>query len=154
MLTIYIDSDGCPVKDEVYHVAARYSLPVRVVANRYQKIPVSPRIEAVVVEQGTGKADDWIAGHAGAGDIVITSDIPLAARCLDNGARALGPKGREFTPDSIGGALATRLISDHLRQMGVMTGGPSGMTRKDRSRFLSSLDGIINAIRRENEAGT
>ena len=147
MLTIYIDADGCPVKDEVYRVAARYNLAVRVVANTNQRIPLSPNIEAVVVGQGTGVADDWIAGHAAAGDIVVTADIPLAARCIKNGSRVLGPKGREFTPDSIGDALASRGLSDHLRQMGIMTGGPAPMSKKDRSRFLASLDKIINAIR-------
>jgi hypothetical protein len=147
MLMIYIDADGCPVKDEVYRVAARYDLAVRVVANTNQRIPPSSNIEAVVVGQGTGVADDWIAGHAGAADIVVTADIPLAARCIKNGARVLGPKGREFTPDSIGDALASRELSDHLRQMGLMTGGPAPMSKKDRSRFMAGLDRIINAVR-------
>ncbi len=161
MLTIYIDADGCPVKDEVYRVAARYNLAVRVVANTNQRIPLSPNIEAVVVGQGTGVADDWIADHAGDGDIVVTADIPLAARCIKIGAWVLGPKGREFTPDSIGDALASRELSDHLRQMGIMTGGPAPMGKKDRSRFLAGLDRIINAIRQQagsrnplNEIGT
>jgi len=149
MLVIYIDSDACPVKDEVYHVAQRYKLKVIVVANQRQWVPASPLIEAVAVEQGSDKADDWIVEHSEAGDIVITSDIPLAARCLEKGARVLGSKGREFTPDSIGNALAARMLSDYSRQMGIMSGGPAPMAAKDRSRFLSSLDQIINSIRRQ-----
>jgi uncharacterized protein YaiI (UPF0178 family) len=147
MLTIFIDADGCPVKDETYKVATRYGLSVWVVANKYQKTPPSPLIKAIVVEQGFDKADDWIAEHAGAGDIVVTADIPLAGRCIANGASAIGPKGREFTPDSIGNSLATRALMDQLRQMGEMTGGPAPMGQKDRSRFLSSLDELVNRIR-------
>lgn len=148
MLTIYIDSDACPVKEETYKVAARYALPVRVVANTYQRVPASPLIEAIIVAQGADKADDWIAEHVEAGDIVITADIPLAARCLARGARALGPKGREFTPEAIGNALATRQIMEHLRQIGETTQGPRAMAPKDRSNFLSALDRLINAIKR------
>lgn len=150
MLTIYVDSDACPVKEETYKVAARYHLPVRVVANQFQRVPPSPLIEAIRVESGTDKADDWIVAHAEAGDIVITSDIPLASRCLANGVRVLGAKGREFTPDSIGNALATRALFDHLRQMGEMTGGPGAMNGKDRSSFLASLDRIIQNILHQN----
>jgi len=147
--TIYIDADGCPVKDETYKVAQRYQLAVRVVANRQTQVPPSPLIEAVVVGKGFDEADDWIADKATAGDIVITADIPLAARCLQRGARVLGPKGKPFTDDSIGNAVASRELSQHLREMGVHTGGPAPMAKKDRSRFLAKLDELINAIRRE-----
>ena len=147
MLTLYIDSDACPVKEETYKVAARYALPVRVVANQYQRVPASPLIQAVVVAQGSDKADDWIVEHIETDDIVITADIPLAARCLAKGARALGPKGREFNPDAIGQALATRQIMEHLRQIGEPTSGPPAMSSKDRSAFLSHLDDLINAIK-------
>jgi uncharacterized protein YaiI (UPF0178 family) len=147
--TIYIDADGCPVKDETYKVAGRYQLAVRVVANRHTQVPSSPLIEAVVVGKGFDEADDWIVEQASVSDIVITADILLAARCLQKGARVLGPKGKPFTEDSIGGAVASRELSQHLREMGVHTGGPAPMAKKDRSRFLAKLDELVNAIRRE-----
>ncbi|MCA9671814.1 MAG: YaiI/YqxD family protein [Myxococcales bacterium] len=149
MTTIYIDADGCPVKAETYKVAKRYGLAVRVVANRYTDVPLSPLIEAVVVGKGLDEADDWIAERAGRGDIVITADIPLAARCLEAGAHVLGTKGKPFTEDSIGNALASRELSSHLREIGVHTGGPAPMQKKDRSRFLSKLDELINTIARD-----
>jgi len=148
-ITIYIDADGCPVKDETYKVARRYQLAVRVVANHHIQLPPLPLIEAITVGSGFDEADDWIVEHAGAGDIVITADIPLAARCLQNGARVLGQKGKEFTEDSIGNAVASRELSQHLREMGIHTGGPAPMAKKDRSRFLAKLDELVNAIRRE-----
>ena len=147
--TIYIDADGCPVKDETYKVARRYQLRVRLVANRPLQVPVSPLIDSVAVGQGFDEADDWIVDHATAGDIVITADIPLAARCLDQGARVLGPKGRAFTEASIGDALASRELSQHLREMGIQTGGRAPMGKKDRSRFLAKLDELVHAIRRD-----
>ena len=149
MHTIYIDADGCPVKDEIYKVAKRYGWGVKVVANKYLRVPPSAIIEAVIVSDGFDAADDWIVEHSGKGDIVITADIPLAARCLEKSARVLGNKGKEFTEDSIGGALASRELSSHLRDMGVMTGGPAPMGNKDRSRFLSKLDEIVNEVKRE-----
>jgi uncharacterized protein YaiI (UPF0178 family) len=147
--TIYIDADGCPVKGETYKVAKRYQLAVRVVANRHVQVPLSPLIETVVVGQGFDEADNWIVEHATVGDIVITADIPLAARCLEKGARVLGTKGKPFTEDSIGDAVASRELSQQLREMGVFTGGPAPMGKKDRSRFLSKLDEMVNAIRRD-----
>jgi hypothetical protein len=147
MLTIYIDADACPVKDEVYRVARRYGMPVRVVANAPLRVPADALVELVVCP-GFGAADDWIAGQAGPGDVVVTADIPLAARCLDKGARVLGPKGHPFTDNDIGTALALRELMDELRQGGAVTGGPAPMTAKDRSRFLSKLDETINAVRR------
>jgi hypothetical protein len=147
MLTVYIDADACPVKDEVYRVARRYAMPVKVVANAPLRVPADALVELVVCP-GFGAADDWIAGQAGPGDIVITADIPLAARCLDKGARVLGPKGRPFTDNDIGSALAVRELMDELRQGGAVTGGPAPMTAKDRSRFLSTLDETVNAVRR------
>lgn len=151
MHTIFIDADGCPVKEEVYRVAKRYRLTVRVVANRHLNLPPSTLIQPVIVSDGFDAADDWIAEHAEAGDVVITADIPLAARCLEQGARVLGTKGREFTEDSIGDALASRELSQTLREMGLTTGGPAPMAKKDRSRFLSRLDEIINTIKREHD---
>ncbi|MBK6848130.1 MAG: YaiI/YqxD family protein [Proteobacteria bacterium] len=152
MLIVFVDADGCPVKDEVYRVAQRYGFVVRVVANRPVNVPFSASVQAVRVGGGMDEADDWIAERAGAGDIVITADIPLAARCLPQGARVLGVKGREFTANSIGDAVASRELAQQLREMGVHTGGPAPMEKKDRSRFLSRLDEIAGAIRREHGA--
>jgi len=148
MLTIYIDADACPVKDEIYRVARRYAMRVQVVANSGMRVPTDPLIE-LVVRPGFGTADDWIAEQSGPGDIVITSDIPLAARCLEKQALVLNPKGHPFTENDIGSALATRALMDELRQSGVATGGPAPMTAKDRSRFLSKLDEAVNAARRK-----
>jgi uncharacterized protein YaiI (UPF0178 family) len=155
MHTIYIDADACPVKDEVYRVARRYAMPVKVVANAPQRVPAVAQIE-LVVRPGFGSADDWIAEQAGPGDIVITSDIPLAARCLARGAYVLGPKGIPFMESDIGSALAMRDLLADLRQGGQAPaglGGPSPMTAKDRSRFLSKLDELVNAARRSYPPG-
>jgi uncharacterized protein YaiI (UPF0178 family) len=147
MLTIYVDADACPVKDEVYKVARRYGMVVAIVANATLRVPADSLIE-LVVRPGFGAADDWIAERAGPGDIVVTADIPLAARCLANEALVLDPKGRLFTDNDIGRALAMRDLMDELRQGGTVTGGPAPMTPKDRSRFLSKLDDAVNAVRR------
>src|SRR5437867_3336801 len=111
MLTIYVDADACPVKAEVYRVARRYEMPVKVVANAPLRVPAGTLVE-LVVRPGFGAADDWIAEQAGRGDIVITADIPLAARCLAKEARALGPKGHPFTENEIGSALPMRELLD------------------------------------------
>ncbi|MBK8482359.1 MAG: YaiI/YqxD family protein [Proteobacteria bacterium] len=148
MLTMFIDADGCPVKDETYRVAKRYGFAVKVVANHHVNVPFSPAVQTVRVGSGLDEADDWIAAQAGAGDVVVTADIPLAARCLPQGARVLGVTGREFTENGIGDALASRELAQQLREMGIRTGGPAPMEKKDRSRFLSSLDQIAGAIRR------
>jgi uncharacterized protein len=147
MLTIFIDADACPVKEEVYRVARRYGVRVAVVANAPLRTPPDPLVE-LVVRPGFGTADDWIAEQTGPNDVVITADIPLAARCLEKGARVLDAKGRPFTECTIGGALATRELMNDLRQSGTVTGGPAPMTPKDRSRFLSKLDEAVNAARR------
>lgn len=148
MLHIYVDADACPVKEEVYRVARRYALEVTLVANAPQRIPEDERFALVVVREGMDVADDWIATHAGEGDIVITADIPLAARCLRNGARVIGTTGRPFTEDNVGGALATREILSELRGAGEVTYGPRPFEKQDRSRFLQALDTAIQAIRR------
>ena len=155
MLTIYVDADACPVKDEVYRVARRYAMPVKVVVNAPLRVPGDTRIE-LVVRPGYGSADDWIAEQAGPGDIVITSDIPLAARCLARAARVLGPRGIPFTESAIGSALALRDLLADLRQgtdVPTGVGGPAPMTAKDRSRFLSKLDELVNAVRRAHPPG-
>ncbi len=148
MLDIYIDADGCPVKDEVYKVAARYSLRVVLVANKSLTIPLDSRIEMQVVGGGFDAADDWIVDHSSAGDILVTSDILLADRCIKKSVRVLNPKGREWTEDSIGSAIAGRELSANLRHMGEMRGGPSAMEKKDRSQFLACLDQIINSVKK------
>jgi uncharacterized protein YaiI (UPF0178 family) len=147
MLTIFIDADACPVKEEVYRVARRYGVRVAVVANAPLRTPPDPLVE-LVVRPGFGTADDWIAEQVGPTDVVVTADIPLAARCLEKGARVLDAKGRSFTESAIGSALATRELMNDLRQRGTVTGGPAPMTPKDRSRFLSKLDEAVNAARR------
>ncbi len=144
MTEIFVDGDACPVKDEIYAVAARLGLAVVVVANQRINVPRDLGVEMVVVAEGPDAADDWIAEEIREGDIVITADIPLAARCLAVGAYALGTHGRELTPDSIGGALATRDIKAGIRETGVMTGGPPPLSARDRSRFSNELDRIAN----------
>jgi uncharacterized protein YaiI (UPF0178 family) len=145
---LFIDADACPVKDEAYKVAQRYGLKVFVVANAYLMVPRHPQIELVVVDAGPDVADNWIAEHAGAGDIVVTADIPLASRCLAAGAQPIGPTGRRFTVDSIGSALASRSIGEHLRSIGEVTRGPAPFQAADRSRFLSTLDEAVHRARR------
>src|SRR5437879_6414090 len=120
MLTIYVDADACPVKEEVYRVARRYAMGVIFVANATLRVPADGLVQ-MVVRSGFGAADDWIAEQAGPGDIVVTADIPLAARCLEKGARVLSAKGNEFTENDIGSALAMRDLMDGLRQGGLMT---------------------------------
>lgn len=147
MLQILVDGDACPVKEEIYRVATRHGLPVTIVANKPMRIPESG-VELVVVGEGLDVADDWIAEHVGRGDIVITSDVPLAARCLASGADVIGTNGNPFTEDNIGEALATRTLLAEIREAGTITGGPAPFQKKDRSRFLQALERAINQIRR------
>ncbi len=146
---ILVDADACPVKDEVLRVAARHALKVTFVANRGLRPSRDPMIVHVLVPQGADVADDWIAEHAEAGDIVVTADIPLAGRCIASGAVVLGPTGRPFTPSSIGMALAMRELNQHLRETGESRGLNAGYTAKDRSAFLQALDeAVVRAKRR------
>ena len=147
-ITLFIDADACPVKAEAYRVAERHDLHVFVVANSYLMVPRSPKIERVVVSDAMDAADDWIAERAGPLSIVITADVPLAARCVKAGASVIAPNGRHFTADSIGMALATRNLMSDLREVGESTGGPKPFGAQDRSRFLSSLDLAIVRLRR------
>ncbi len=149
LLDIYVDADACPMKEETYRVAKRYDLKVYLVSNSWMRSPDDDRIELVLVDDGFDAADDWVAEHATEGDIVITADIPLAARCLAKGARVLGSKGREFTEESIGEALARRELLSQLREMGEMTGGPAPLEKRDRSEYLQRLDQVIQALRRK-----
>lgn len=148
MLHIYVDADACPVKNEVDRVAVRYGLEVTFVANNYMRVPGTDPRRLVVVDKGLDGADDWIVEQAGVDDIVITADIPLAARCLDKGARVLGHTGRPFTPQNVGDALANRQLLKQLREQGIMLGGPPPFSAKDRSQFLQQLDQMVQAIRR------
>ena len=148
LLRIFLDADACPVKDETYRVAARYKLKVYVVANSPIQIPRAPGIERVVVASGPDVADDWIASQAGRGAIVVTADVPLASRCVKQGAEVLAPTGKPFSENSIGMALATRDLMDHLRSLGQATSGPRAFGPRDRSNFLSALDNAVTRLKR------
>lgn len=148
MPAIYIDGDGCPVKDEVYKVAMRYQWPVKVVANKGMNVPFHPLIQMIVVDAGPDVADDHIVEHIEALDICITADIPLADRCLKKDAKALDVRGNEFTHDMIGNAMAMRELMKELRDAGQISGGPPPFSAKDRSHFLSNLDRMIQKIQR------
>ena len=152
-ISLYIDADACPVKDEVYRVAERHlergvALKVFVVANSFINTPRVDFIESVIVPGGMDVADDWIAERAKRGDVVITADVPLAARAVKAGADAIAPNGKPFTKDNIGATLATRNLMTDLRSAGAMTSGPRPFTPRDRSQFLSALDlAIIRLLR-------
>ena len=150
MLEIYVDGDACPVKDEVLRVAERHGMVVHLVSNRWLRRADNPLVRQVVVAAGLDAADDWIAERARGGDVVVTGDLPLAARCPENGARVLVTDGRPFTEESIGGALASRALSTELRERGVGGGGPRPLSEKDRSRFASRLDQFVQAGLRES----
>jgi uncharacterized protein YaiI (UPF0178 family) len=149
MITIYIDADGCPVKEETYKVAMRYQIPVVLVANKSLMIPPHPLFQMKVVSAGPDEADNWIAENIHEYDICITADIPLADRCLKKNAKVLNVRGEEFTEDMIGDAMATRELMKHLRELGEMKGGPPPFDKKDRSAFLGSLDRVIQGLKRK-----
>jgi uncharacterized protein YaiI (UPF0178 family) len=151
VLEIYVDADGCPVKDEVYRVADRYGLRVWVVANAWLRVPDSLLVHRVAVGEGLDRADDWIAERIGPGDVAVTADVPLAARCIKRGARAIAPNGKPFTEDSMGDVLATRNLMTALREAGEIRGGGRPFGKQDRSRFLGALDAAIQAIRRSRK---
>jgi len=148
VLHIYVDADACPVKEETYRVATRYGIPVTLVAGSWMRIPSRPQLTLEVVDQEFDAADDWIVAHVGKGDVVITSDIPLASRCIERGAQVLSPTGRPFTASNIGDALATRNLLSELRGAGLDSSGPPPFDSRDRSRFLQALDQAIQAMRR------
>ena len=147
-ILIFIDADACPVKDETYKVAARHGVKTFVVANSWINVPRTDMIERVVVPAGPDVADDWIAERARPGAIVITADVPLAARCVKVGAVVIAPNGRPFTEQSIGMALATRNLMDQLRSEGAVTGGPPPFSPRQRSEFLSALDLAVVRLKR------
>jgi uncharacterized protein len=148
---IYVDGDACPVREEIYRVAARLRLNVFVVSNGSRPIrpPGTPNVNMVIVGDGADAADDWIAEHITAVDVCVTSDIPLASRCLKIGARVVSPTGKQWTQANIGNALAGREIARHLRELGTNTRGPAPLTKRDRSRFLGALDTAVQAALRE-----
>jgi uncharacterized protein YaiI (UPF0178 family) len=146
--TLYLDADGCPVKEEAIQVALRHRWPIFVVANRYLTLPKRAGLEMVVVPGGTDVADTWIAERADARDVVITSDIPLAARAVAKGAVVLTPKSRRLDASNVGEALATRDLLTNLREGGLSTGGPAPFGPKDRSRFLNELDKLLGSLAR------
>jgi uncharacterized protein YaiI (UPF0178 family) len=147
-IRVLVDADACPVKNEVYKVAGRHKVRTSVVANSWMQVPSDPLIERVVVPSGLDVADDWIAERARRGVIVVTTDVPLAARCVKAGADVIAPTGKAFTEQSIGMALATRNLMDQLRSAGEITGGPRPFASGDRSAFLSALDLAITRLKR------
>lgn len=151
MLHIFVDADACPVKQEIYRVADRYKLSVTLVAGSRMRTPDDLRINLEVVDKGMDAADDWIVEHLEADDIVVTADVPLAARCVRKGAYVLGHTGKVFTEDNIGPALATRDLLSGLRELGEVTGGPPPFDKRNRSRFLEGLDKAVNEIRRRQK---
>jgi len=151
VLAIFVDGDACPVKQEIYSVAARHGVPVALVANSRMRVPTDQDVEMIVVDGGFDAADDWIVDNVQAGDVVVTADLPLASSCIAAGAHAVGTSGRVFSEASIGGAVAARDLNAHLRESNVMGGGPPPITDRDRSRFRSSLDQVV--VRALREAG-
>jgi uncharacterized protein YaiI (UPF0178 family) len=149
-VTIFVDADACPVKDEALKVADRHDLKIIYVANSWMRLPDHPLVERIVVSDGADAADNWIAERAGPGDIVVTQDIPLAGRALKAGAQAIGNTGKPFTEASIGMALAMRELSQHLRETGENRGFNAAFTKQDRSRFLEALE---QAVQRTKRAG-
>jgi uncharacterized protein YaiI (UPF0178 family) len=148
-MDIFVDADACPVKDEVYRVARRCDLKVTLVANSWMRMPADHKFSLTVVSDASDAADDWIADRVGPGDIVVTADIPLAARCIKKEARVIRPSGKPFTEAGIGDTLAQRDLMAELRGAGLITGGPPPMQQRDRSNFLQQLDVLIQSIRRK-----
>lgn len=147
-MQIYVDADACPVKDEVARVAERHGIEAHMVSNSFMRLPDSPLVKRVIVSDGFDAADDWIAERCTADDIVVTADIPLAARCLEAGAAVIGSTGKPFTKSSIGMALAMRELMTDLRAMGEVRGGNAAFSKQDRSRFLQSMETAVQAVLR------
>ena len=153
--TIYLDADACPVKEQVYRVAARYKVPLWVVSNGRLHIPDLPGLNAqqMTVPGSPDAADDWIAEHATKGDLVLTADIPLAARAIANGVECLDFRGGAYNPNRIGDALASREINAHLRSIGLQTSGPAPFSARDRGLFASKLDAVVSRMARSDAPG-
>ncbi|CAA0095351.1 Uncharacterised protein [Starkeya nomas] len=148
-ILIYIDADACPVKDETYRVASRHRIKVFLVANSYIAVPRDAEVERVIVPAGLDVADDWIAERVEEGDLVVTADVPLAARVVAKGAEAIGPTGKPFTASSIGMQLATRNLMQDLRDAGEITRGPRPFSPRDRSEFLQALERAVQRLKRK-----
>lgn len=146
-MRILIDADACPVKSETYRVAKRHNLNVILISNMWIRIPTEPWLEQIVVNDHPDAADDWIADQATEHDIVITADIPLAGRCLHKNAHVISPRGRFYTEDDIGEALANRNLREQLRDLGIQTGGPKPFSKQDRSHFLQRLEQLIQSLK-------
>ena len=140
---LYIDADACPVKEEALKVAYRHKLPTFLVSNQWLRMEVGPNVQKIVVSDGPDEADNWIAEQITARDIAVTADIPLAKRCLDKGAAALGPTGRPFSEDNIGMAVAMRDLKAHMRETGESRGFNPTFSKADRSRFLEILEKLV-----------
>ena len=147
-MRIYLDADACPVKEQVYRVATRHGVPVAVVANAPLRVPAQPGVELVVVPGDVDAADNWIAERARPGDLVLTSDVPLAARVVAAGVRCLDFRGGEFSPSRVGDALAARDLNAYLRSLGLPGTGPAAFSPRDRSRFASALDAAVAKLTR------
>ncbi len=150
MLTLYIDADACPVKDEAVKVAVRHNLPIIFVANSWMRLDDHPLVQRIIVEEGADAADDWIYDQVQEDDIVVTNDIPLAARVMEKSATALRPNGKPFTPDNISMALAMRELNQELRETGVIKGHNPAFTKTDKSNFLQELENLIQRLMRKS----
>lgn len=148
-MKLYIDADACPVKDEAVKVAVRHKMPIIFVSNSWMRLDDHPLVERIVVSEGPDEADNWIVEKIQKDDIVITSDIPLAARAMEKEGRALRPNGKAFTDDNIGMALAMRELNQELRETGEIKGYNPGFTQRDRSDFLQALENEIQIIKRQ-----
>ena len=146
MTILYVDADACPVKAEILKVAARNGVAVYMVSNQWLRMAEGPDVHRIVVGEGADAADRWIAERIGTGDIAVTTDIPLAARCLERGATVLAPNGEPFTEDGIGTALAMRELLSHLRDTGEIRGANPSFTRKDRGRFIDALERTVRLL--------
>ncbi|MCL4158919.1 UNVERIFIED_CONTAM: hypothetical protein GTU68_059945 [Idotea baltica] len=147
-ISIYVDADACPVKEEILKVAYRHNTTVYLVSNQWMRIDGGPLVKKIVVSEGADEADNWIAGHIKKNDLAITADIPLAKRCLEAGAIAIGPTGRIFSTDNIGMALAMRELNSHLRETGESKGYNPSFSKADRSSFLQELEKQVTLNKR------
>ncbi|WP_428643373.1 YaiI/YqxD family protein [Roseibium sp.] len=153
MTVLYVDADACPVKDEAVRVGERHKVEIKFVSNSWMRLPDGDLIERVVVPEGPDEADNWIAERAKTGDVVVTADVPLAARCVKTGALVISPNGKPFSEDGIGMRLAMRDLRTHLREIGEIREGGPAFTKADRSRFLNQLETIMRAAKRAVEGG-
>lgn len=151
MTVLYVDADACPVKDEAIRVGERHKVMTKFVSNSWMRLPDSDLVERIIVPEGPDEADNWIAERAAVGDVVVTADVPLAARCVKTGALVIAPNGKPFREDAMGVRLAMRDLNTHLREIGeIRESGPS-FTKQDRSRFLNQLETLMRAAKRQSD---